>query len=73
MHVYNECMNFINNIVHRVVPHYQLMASCQNVFSVVHWLQDISVKWARRLISGTQVSLPDEWDTSEGSINSPMV
>jgi len=36
-----QCMNFINNIVHRILPHYQLMASCQNVSSVVHWLQDI--------------------------------
>ena len=48
-----QCMNFINNIVHRILPHYQLMASCQLVFSVVHWLQDISVKWTRRLISGS--------------------
>ena len=46
-----QCTNFINNIVHRILPHYQLMASCQNVFSVVHWLQDI------RLMLPSEVSI----------------
>ena len=45
MHVYNECMNFVNNIAHRILLHcskkVELMASSQNVYSAVHWLQDI--------------------------------